>query len=111
MLFAGSNPGCCPGLGASALSGRAASGASALSGRAASGASALTGRAGIELLLCSEVKEEHSEQNEEKVYELRLEVLLVEDGGSEEEADDDRTTTNHAHDADHGSRQTQCVEI
>ena len=35
----------------------------------------------------------------------------MEDGGSEEEADDDRTATNHAHDADHGTRQTQCVEI
>ena len=34
-------PGRCPGLGASALSGRAASGAFGLSGRAASGASAL----------------------------------------------------------------------
>jgi len=38
-------PGRCPGLGASALSGRAASGASALSGRAASGAFGLSGRA------------------------------------------------------------------
>jgi len=34
-------PGRCPGLGASALSGRAASGAFGLSGRAASGASGL----------------------------------------------------------------------
>ena len=38
-------PGRCPGLGASALSGRAASGASALSGRAASGAFGSSGRA------------------------------------------------------------------
>ena len=53
------------------------------------GASALSGRAGIELLLGSEVEEEHTEQDEEEIYELRLEVLLVEDGCAEEEADDD----------------------
>ena len=60
-------PGRCPGLGASALS----------------------GRAGIELLLGSEIEEEHSEQDEEEIHELRLEILLVEDGCTEEEADDD----------------------
>ena len=88
-MFAGSNPGCCPGLGASAL----------------------TGRAGIELLLRSKIEEEHSEQNEEKVYELRLEVLLVEDGGSEEEADDDTASAHHAYDTDHRTWQTQRIEI
>ena len=53
------------------------------------GASALSGRAGIELLLGSEIEEEHSEQDEEEIHELRLEILLVEDGCTEEEADDD----------------------
>ena len=35
----------------------------------------------------------------------------MEDGCTEEEADDDRTAANHAHDTDHGARQTQSVEI
>ena len=75
------------------------------------GASALSGRAGIEFLLRSEVEEEHTEQDEEEIYELRLEVLLVEDGCTEEEADDDRTTADHAHDTDHGTRQAERIEI
>ena len=62
-------------------------------------------------LLCSEIEEQHSEQNEKKVNKLSLEVLLVEDGCTEEEADDDRTAADHADDTDHGSRQAQCVEI
>ena len=62
-------------------------------------------------LFGSEIEEEHSEQDEEKIHELCLEVLLVEDGCSEEEADDDRTTANHAHDTDHGTRQTERIEI
>lgn len=62
-------------------------------------------------LLCSEIEEQHSEQNEKKVNKLSLEVLLVEDGCSEEEADDDRTAADHTDDTDHGSRQAQCVEI
>ena len=40
-------PGRCPGLGASALSGRAGNRASALSGRAGNRVSALSGRAGL----------------------------------------------------------------
>ena len=67
QVCAHKHPGRCPGLGASALS----------------------GRAGIELLLGSEIEEEHSEQDEEEIHELRLEILLVEDGCTEEEADDD----------------------
>lgn len=75
------------------------------------GASAPSGRAGIELLLRSEVEEEHTEQDEEEIHELRLEVLLVEDGCTEEEADDDRTAADHAHDTDHGTRQAERIEI
>ena len=57
------------------------------------------------ILFSSEVKEEHSEQNKEQVNELRLQVLLMENGSSKQEADDDRSSTNHAHNADHGSWQ------
>ena len=35
----------------------------------------------------------------------------MEDGGSKEEADDDTSASHHTHDTDHGSWQTQCIEI
>ena len=54
---------------------------------------------------------EHTEQYQEKVHKLRLQVLLVEDGSTEEEADDDRATANHAHDTNHGSGQAEGVEV
>ena len=35
----------------------------------------------------------------------------MEEGCSEEEAYDDASSSHHAHDADHGSRQTQRIEV
>ena len=62
-------------------------------------------------LLRADVKEHHSQEYQCQVEGLCLEVFLVEEGRSKEEADHHRATSNHAHNADHGTRLTQRVEI
>ena len=56
-------------------------------------------------------QEEHGEEDEEKVDDFRLEVFLVEDHRTEEEADDDAASAHHGDDGNHGSVQSEGIEV
>lgn len=56
-------------------------------------------------------QEEHGEEDEEKVDDFRLEVFLVEDHRTEEEADDDAAATHHGDDRNHGTVESEGIEV
>ena len=57
------------------------------------------------------VEEQETEEDEGKVDDLTLEVLLVEEQGAKEEGDDNTAATDHRHDADHGTWLAERIEI
>ena len=61
--------------------------------------------------MASDVEEHHTQEYQCQIEGLGLEVLLVEEQRTEPEAHHDTAPSDHRHDADHGIRQTQRIEI
>ena len=62
-------------------------------------------------LFGTEVEEEHTQEYEQEIDKLALEILLVENRRSEKKTDDDTAPPDHRHDGNHCSGQAQRVKI
>lgn len=59
----------------------------------------------------SDVEENHTQQDQQQVDNLALKILLVENHGTEEEGNQHTTATYHRYDGNHGTVQTQGIEV